>query len=273
MKNPNNVLIRTSKATDEELNQFIAWCEVCGAKGIYGDMHHCFEQDVICCMTEGCYSQIPKEEEAEEMREFTITGFHHVTAAGMIDFWKLLEEKGSIDLLWDMQPNTKTNTLMQSENFDLDAHIKTNYCDHSGKVYNYDDILVELHDEMVDAITALEFAFTTNQTNMFFNGRSIENLDCIPSAEVWNPNVYYPITAGHTFTNFDDFAEYCMNECANNEVFVTIATGEPIDEDGDGHLAQTFEWRVTGAADCNILGELIDTLISWGYKNNTYTLK
>jgi len=481
MQNPNNCLVRTSGISDAELAGFNAWCEVCGAKGIYGDMLHDFETDTICCMTEGCYSQIPKTEEKEmasqtvthtiviptftatgayymsvgffdcqgnkeiievdldtvirvdkyfapcgdcgnailqsawsdtefcqkcdeqyrlcdfceamrndlihcnttgltycdsdkccqefakakdelykssntncticgewlqteewdivngkhvhtaclklkeenemtycdhcgkgqhpdvaweatetgwehldciEManycadcdgtsdtgcvviceqkkgeRMFKISGFHYVTAAGMMEFWQLLEEKGSIDLLWDMKPITKINALMQSENFDTGDYVVDHIASATCNESTYDDIMFELNDEMIDAITALEFAFTTNQTAMHFNGRSIENLDCIPSTNVWNPNVYYPITGDRIFTDRADMekfvSDYFTIDTTDYDVVITI-TAHPV-EDGDYDCDQVIPFHITGACEYNLMMDLCNILDGEGY--------
>ena len=196
--------------------------------------------------------------------EFTIEGFNHVSAAGVAQLWQYLELKGAIDLLYDMKPMDKINELMQSENFDLDAHIKTNYCDHDSKVYNYDDIVAEFIDEMLETIITLEYCFIYDVYSIDFKGKSIKNLDAIPSCGEWNPNVYLPITTPEIFEFTDiynEFSKFCSEKCSEGyEVQACIVTGEPIDDDGNGYTLQSFEWLITGAADFNALQDMIDCL-------------
>jgi hypothetical protein len=266
-----NKMINTSKVCQTELEQFSAWCKACGAKGIYGDMYHCLKQDIIYNNTESCYSQIPQnEEENREMREFKVTGFHHVTVAGMMEFWRLLEENGTVCLLWDMKPNAKVNALMQSENFDLDAHIKTNYVGH-----DYDEILLELHDEMIDAITALEFAFTTNQTTIHFNGRSIENLDCVPSADVWSPNIYLPLTVMKTFQTITELGQYCCNSlCEGSKTIqATVGVNACNNTDGEPTVPQSITYNINCAADFKVLESIVDIWEAEGFYEFTFSAK
>lgn len=195
----------------------------------------------------------------EDSNMFKMTGFYHVKEAGVIEFWQLLQEKGSIDLLWEMKPTTKTNALMQSEDFDLDAHIKTNYVNE-----DYDTILIEIHDEMIDAITALEFCFATNQTSIQFNGRSFENLDCIPEADTWNPNVYYPIGSKRELS-LSELSRYCAETCHEREVEVIVTAHGP-------NVVQNFKFIIGGAEEFNCLEELIVVLQEHDHDEFIYTL-
>jgi hypothetical protein len=260
----------------------IDYCEKCG-KGQHPEVEweatatgwehiDCTEMFNYCLACNGTTSTgcaiICNEKKGNCM--FKMTGFYHVKETGIIEFWQLLNEKGTIDLLWDMKPETKTNALMQSEDFDLDAHIKTNY-----QHEDYDTILTELHDEMIDAITALEFCFTTNQTHIEFNGRSFKNLDCIKSTDVWNPNVYYPVSAGHTFNKFDDFEAYCMNTlCGPTDpgTIGVIITVYAVSEEED-LSTQMLDYTISGAADSNCLRNILQAYAGCGYKNITFTLK
>jgi hypothetical protein len=199
-----------------------------------------------------------------------MTGFNHIEGAGVIEFWQLLNMKGSIDLLWDMPAKVKINALMQSENFNMDAHIKTNYCDYDSKVYNYDEVHAELHDEMIETITALEFCFATNTFSLQFNGRNLSNLNKIPEPTTWCPEIYYPISQPVEFTDiYKGFAQYCMEQTAKGHVIqATVVTGEPVDEEGNGNIAQEFTWKITGAADFNALQDMINDLTEhFGYHN------
>jgi hypothetical protein len=207
-------------------------------------------------------TQLAKE--IKKMSEFTMEGFNHISADGIAEFWQLLHQQGTIDLLWDMQPKTKINALMQSENFDMDAHIKTNYCDHDSVVYNYDEIVTDMLDELLETIITLEYCFIYDVYNIDFKGRSLKNLDAIPDPGVWSPNVYLPITAPEQveFTDiFTEFSQFCMEKTAEGyEVQTVVITGEPVDEDGNGYVMQQFEWLITGAADFNALQDMIDCL-------------
>lgn len=243
MQNPNNVLIRTLNTSNETLSQLAAWCEICGAKNLYGNMYHCFEHDVICCLTEGCYSQINQE------NAFKCEGFYHVTRDGMIEFWQLLNDHSTSELLYDIKPATKINALMQSQDFDLDAHIKTNF-----PTKCYDDMLYEIESEIAEAITALEFAFTTKQTKMHFNGRTIANIDAIPEYAKCNSNMYYPITTGVLYTTIDDLGVYCMDATCERVVSVTVKAFT------DETVNQEFTFLVGGAQDFNILSAIIDAM-------------
>ena len=208
--------------------------------------------------------------ESTKMSEFTMTGFYHVSKNGVIAFWQYLEQQGSLDLLYDMKPDAKINELMLSEAFDLDAHIKTNY-----PRENYDNILIEINDEMLDAITALEFCFATNQTQISFNGRSFENLDCIHSTDVWSPNYYLNCRSFH---NIDDLGKYCMDTlCGPNDpgkVDITITLeGTDADTCSEELATQELNYTITGAADHNCLRNVIDAYKGWGYTDITFTLK
>ena len=199
------------------------------------------------------------------MNTFTIEGFKHITAEGIVEFWQFLGTKGTVDLVFDMQPRTKVNALMQSANFDMDAHIKTNF-----PTDQYDDVSTELFDELLETITTLEYCFVYDVYSIDFKGRSIHNLDAIPTSDTWSPNVYLPVTCMETFQNMDEVAGFCMdNFSAENDIGeITVQVNAYIDADdsSDGQEPQSFEYRITGAGDCNILTEIVDTFIEWGYE-------
>jgi hypothetical protein len=272
MKNPNNVMIRTSKATDEELNDFNAWCEVCGAKNVYGEMLHDFENDIICCNTEGCWTTRLDNTQEEEMKEFTMEGFNHISAEGVMEFWQLLQQQGTIDLLWDMQPKTKINALMQSANFDMDAHIKTNYCDHDSIVYNYDDICADMLDEMLETIITLEYCFIYDVYNIDFKGRSFKNLDSIPESTVWSPNVYLPLTGDRMFTDRAEMEKFVMDyftmETTDYNLIVTVHAVPA--EDSDYDVEQHIPFHITGACEFNLLMDFCN-IFEGEFYNTTFT--
>jgi hypothetical protein len=124
-----------------------------------------------------------------------MSGFNYISAEGVIEFWQLLHQQGTIDLLQDMKPKTKINALMQSENFDLDAHIKTNYMGQ-----DYDDVVAEMLDEVVETIITLECCFIFGMCGVDFKGRSFKNLDSIPESAIWSPSVYLPLTCDPAVT-------------------------------------------------------------------------
>jgi hypothetical protein len=268
-----NSNIRKSTAHQAELAEMVAICEICGKQGLFDDFLWCSPCDIIHCDNVNCVdAHINCKQPVHCMGEtdgFVMHGFKHVTYAGICAFWCLLEEKGSIDLLWDMKPTTKTDTLMCTENFNLDTHIKMNYCDHDSIVYSYDDILTEIHDEMIGAITILEFCFNTQTFDMQINGREFIGLDKIKLSDTWSPNVYYPLPTEYRFKDFDSMSEYCCNSLCEEggltEVNIRVETGVPHDPDGSAHIAQIFTWKITGAMDCNILGYVVDTLEDNGY--------
>lgn len=200
------------------------------------------------------------------MNAFTMEGFNHISAEGVIEFWQLLQTQGTIDLLWDMQPKTKINALMQSENFDMDAHIKTNYCDHDSKVYNYDDICAEMLDEMLETVITLEYCFIYDVYSIDFKGRSFKNLDSIHESTVWSPNVYLPLTAMETFQTMDEMAGFAMEHISEIGEF-TVRVNADIDADNssDCQEPQSFEYRITGAGDHHVLEDIVKALLEWGY--------
>jgi hypothetical protein len=196
---------------------------------------------------------------SKENSMLKIEGFNHVTAAGIAQLWQYFQMKGTIDMLYDMKPMDKINELMQSENFDMDAHIKTNYGD-----ADYDEVVADMIDELLETIITLEYCFIYDVYSIDFRDKSIKHLDTIPVCDEWNPNVYLPIAKPELFEFHDihnEFAKFCADKCLEGyEIQACVVTGESIDEDGNGYVSQSFEWLITGAADFNTLHHIIDLL-------------
>ena len=230
-------------------------CEICDEKIDCGEYTEATDT--------GCVHAYCNDIEKEKSM-FKTEGFNHVPEAGIAQLWQYFKMKGAIDLLYDMKPMDKINEIMQSENFDMDAHIKTNYCDAPGVVHDYDEIVLEFIDELMETIIILEYCFMFDVYSIDFKGKSIHHLDSIPECDEWNPNVYLPITAPEQFEFTDiyhEFSSFCMDKTAEGyNIQACIITGEPVDEDGNGYVSQSFEWLITGAADFNALQDMIDCL-------------
>jgi hypothetical protein len=239
------------------------YCSLCGQTYEKGDVGVVDDFCSQYCKEEAEFNVAEQDNYNKEceMSEFRTEGFKYIKDSGIIEFVNLLQQQGTIDLLWDMQPKTKINALMQSENFDMDAHIKTNYRDQ-----DYDEVCTDMLDEMLETIITLEYCFIYDVYNIDFKGRSLHNLDKIPEAKVWSPNIYLPITAGPLFDSFDDFAGYCIEHLGHDMEELTVRIDAKAEEDSsDGQVTQSFEYKVTGAGDCNCLGDIVESLLGWDY--------
>ena len=233
-------------------------CEICGEKINCGDYTEATDT--------GCVHAYCNDIEKEKGM-FKTEGFNHVPEAGIAQLWQYFQMKGSIDLLYDMKPMDKINEIMQSENFDMDAHIKTNYCDNDGQVPDYDDIVLEFIDELMETIIILEYCYMFDVYSIDFKGKSIQNLNSIPECDEWNPNVYLPITGDRLFTSQQDMEKFVLDyfvpETSDYDMIITI-TAHPA-EDSDYDCDQVIPFRVTGACEFNLMLDLCHILEGEGY--------
>jgi len=190
-------------------------------------------------------------------RTFEMTGFSHVTREGAIDYMCTMDSEGSISMLWDMSNQRRVDILMQTPNFDMSAYCKARSTDEE----TFDKIMVELHEELVDARFALEHAFIQNLTNIDcpVGERTFRNLDCITKSEVWNSPICYPLpTAVATFDlhKIDNgFSNYCCDHSPEEVVKVRIIA------EGDGYASQDFLYNVCGAEPFNALCGMINEML------------
>lgn len=233
-------------------------CEICDEKIDCGEYTEATDT--------GCVHAYCNDIEKEKSM-FKTEGFNHVPEVGIAQLWQYFQMKGAIDLLYDMKPMDKINEIMQSENFDMDAHIKTNYCDNDGQVPDYDDIVMEFIDELMETIIILEYCYMFDVYSIDFKGKSIHHLDSIPECDEWNPNVYLPITGDRLFTSQQDLEKFVMDyftpETSDYDMIITI-TAHPA-EDSDYDCDQVIPFRITGACEYNLMLDLCRILEGEGY--------
>ena len=226
-------------------------CHICDEKIDCGDYT---ETTDTGCVHAYC-SDIEKERTM-----FKMTGFKHVTEAGVKDYLQTMDSEGSIGLLWDISNQRRADILMQEAEFDM-----TTYCKrYSTTEEEFDNVMVDLHEELVDARFALEHAFIQNLDEITcpVGKRTFSGIQSVKS-EDWNPKVYYPMTKEQfEFTDIEkEFANFCMEKTAEGyEVQACIITGEPSDIEDHGYIPQDFEWLITGAADFYLCLDMINVL-------------
>jgi hypothetical protein len=129
----------------------------------------------------------------------------------------------------------------------------------------FDEVMIELHEELVDARFSLEYAYSAAVYNVVCHQgvRSFKNLDKLPESAEWNQETYYPqsVLEHKIFTDiYGEFAKYCHEQTLNHVVEATICTGHATDVDGSGYTPQELTWSITGAADFNAFQETVDLL-------------
>jgi hypothetical protein len=227
-----NEFIRNFTGSDAELYDFNAVCEVCGHKGIYGNMLH--EDDVICCNTEGCYT-------TKGENKMEITGFKHVTEEGIARLYQTLDSYGTLGMLWELDNGEMANMLMNIPHFDYADVIPF---DNTSS--EYDDMLMEIHDELVDAYVMVQYGYANCIDNQELNGRSITNLSSAVDIEIkeWE----------HKEISLAELQEHCANTTHEHAVYVRLFAHE------DGHSHQRFHWTIGEAEEFNIFATMYDTI-------------
>ena len=203
-------------------------------------------------------------------RQFEMTGFKHVTLAGAAAFVCMMESEGSVAMLWDIDNQRRADVLMQEANFSIQAYCKRR----STTEEEFDAVLIELHDELVDARFALEYAFAQNLNDIDCpaGSRILRNIKHIKQYEELVTN-----RVSKRFSNvlFKDRAEM------EHHVFEYFETGEyvgPItirtvctpDAAGECCSPQDFNFTIDGAGDYNFFMDMCNSLEE-DYEKVTFT--
>jgi hypothetical protein len=194
-------------------------------------------------------------------KTFEMVGFKHVTVEGVANYWSYLDSNGTIAMLWDLKNQDRMDNLMMKDNFNMTTYITDKWNVEVNSPL-FDDIMMELHEDLVDARFALEYAYSSGKKDVdCMSGKYFRNLDKLPESAVWNPPSYYPQAEPVIFTDISgEFAEYCQEQTVNHVVEATICTGHSGDVDGSGYTPQELTWSITGAADFNAFQDIVDSL-------------
>lgn len=193
---------------------------------------------------------------------FTMNGFKHITAEGVANFWGMMDSWGTIGMLWDIPNQARQDALMLTKDFNMTTYIKEKTVSEVGTEV-FDDMMTELHEELVDARFALEYAFSAGLHDVIchMGERSFNNLHELPGSDVWQQTTWYPMVEPEVFTDiYGAFAEYCQEKTVDHVVEATICTGHSKDIDGNGYTPQELTFCITGAGDFNALQEIVDIL-------------
>lgn len=202
-----------------------------------------------------------------EKSNFKMVGFKHITENGVASFWSMMDSWGTIGLLWDLSNQMKADALMCEKDFCLSLYIEKQFGltpDDDG----FDELMIELHEELCDARFALEYAFAMSLTSVIsYKGeRSFYNLDKLPQSTEWVQGTVYPTELQH-FDDYEELGNYCQDTLTTigpDYIHVIVrATGE-------GHPDQELCYRVSGAQEYNAIIVAVNGLIEAEYTNFSY---
>jgi hypothetical protein len=200
---------------------------------------------------------------------FEMVGFKHVTVEGVANYWTYMDSNGTVGMLWDCTNQERIDMLMLKGNFNMTTYITDKWNVEVGSPL-FEDIMLELHDELVDARFALEYAYSAGFNDVDCMGftRYFRNLNALPQSEEWNPKSYYPQSIPTEFICHADLEAYAIEETVKRSFYVTVtATSEEYEE------IQKFDFFITGANACNCLGAIDDALRGHDYETIVYTVK
>lgn len=184
---------------------------------------------------------------AETPSTFAIVGFKHVTEEGIVALWQHLDNYGTVGLLFELSTQEKTDLLMQTYDFDYTTYIKAKF-NLDERDAEFDDILMDLHDELVTAITVTEMCFVTMQNSYIGKHYSIFNFSEICNmAELETFDLQGVIT-------LPALSKYCAEHCHETVVRIRITAS------GNGYHEQVLYYTIAGAEDFNIVETLVNNM-------------
>lgn len=164
------------------------------------------------------------------MNALEISGFKHVTTTGIARLFQELDSYGTIGMIYELTGEQMANMLMNTRHYNPETYITA----HKGSS-EYDDMLIEIHDELVDAYTMVTWGYSHMLNDLAINGRTIANLSSALEIEVpeWEDKT----------VDINELEEHCANTTHIEPVHVKLFAHE------DGQSYQRFEWTIGEATE------------------------
>lgn len=180
-------------------------------------------------------SEVEAYELVQQLKEtivktLQITGFKHVTTTGIARLFQELDSYGTIGMLYELTGEQMANMLMNIRHFNQEAYITV-----PKESPEYDNLMIEIHDELVDAYTMVTWCYSHMLNDIAINERTITNLSSALEIEI--PEWEY------TTISINELEGHCANTTHIEPVHVRLFAHE------DGHSYQRFEWIIDDAAE------------------------
>ena len=199
-------------------------------------------------------SEVEAYELAQQLKEtivktLQITGFKHVTTTGIARLFQELDSYGTIGMLYELTGEQKANMLMNIRHFNPETYITV-----PKESPEYDNIMIEIHDELVDAYTMVTWCYSHMLNDIAINERTITNLSSALDIEIpeWE---YKTVT-------IKELEQHCANTTNIEPVYVRLSAHE------DGHSYQRFEWTIGEAEEFDTFAAMYEIILGL-YPNAT----
>ena len=159
------------------------------------------------------------------MNALEISGFKHVTTIGIARLFQELDSYGTVGMIYELTGEQMANMLMNTRHYNPETYITI-----PKESPEYDDMLIEIHDELVDAYTMVIWGYSHMQDTITINNRTISNLSS--ALEIAVPEWEYKTV------DINELEEHCANTTHIEPVHVRLFAHE------DGHSYQRFEWII-----------------------------
>jgi len=184
--------------------------------------------------------------------EFHMTGFKHIQPSGIARLYQELDSYGTVGMLWEMGKGEMTGLILEDPKFDYQKYIK-----HDPKSQEFDDELMEIHDELTEAISMVIYGFSNMINTIKLNTRAMYNMSAVLNIEL--------IQWVDKEVSLSELHEHCAKQCAIEMVNIIIRTVS------DGYCNQEMEFSIGNAEEFQAVEEIYCTLDSL-YDKVTITL-
>ena len=191
-------------------------------------------------------SEVEAYELAQQLKETTmktleISGFKHVTTTGIARLFQELDSYGTIGMLYELTGEQMANMLMNTRHYSPETYITV-----PKESSEYDDIMIEIHDELVDAYTMVTWGYSHMLNDLAINGRTIANLSSALEIEVseWE----------YKTVDINELEKHCANTTHIEPVHVRLFAHE------EGQSYQRFEWTIGEATEFHTFSSMYETI-------------
>lgn len=199
------------------------------------DVDKCADQiETIFDITEIEAYELAQQLKEKTMKTLKISGFKHVTTTGIARLFKELDSYGTVGMIYELTGEQMANMLMDTRHFNSSTYIEENY-NQLVDTSEFDDMMTEIHDELVDAYTMVTWGYSHLQDDLFINGRTITSLSSALEIEVseWE----------YKTVDINELEKHCANTTHIEPVYIRLFAHE------DGQSIQRFEWTIGEATE------------------------
>ena len=189
--------------------------------------------------------ELAQQLKEKNMKKLQITGFTYVTTTGIARMYQALDSYGTVGILYELDSDEMVSMLMDTKHFNNEAYI-TEHTHFTVDMPQFDDMLIEIHDELVDAYTMVLWGYSHMLNEVSINSRTITNFGSAVdmTIDTWEPKT----------VTIEELEAHCANTTHIEPVYVRLIAH------ADGQSYQRFEWTIGEAEEFHAFAAMYEAI-------------